>query len=653
MFSKAKIRKVTVGVQRRLCDDLLSELGKEELIHLAKADFEGVLPDEEMALELEAEDRNTKRLVSTLETLFSSLDLKKSVDESPDSPGVCWRDTEKDDIYLRAVSKKVEQFEKLHRDISHKIEQILEQVDREHALNSIGVNSGSLDRMKLCSYLLGTMDGDYAETVAGIGEGSLVRPFGRNLMAVTLAEKKNENLELLKKHGYHDETERIMASELWALPLEHLRHRIQILNRRLRRIEDYCNRMRDVWEMKLRELYGVYLRLGVVIDAQKMFLFSHEALFLSGWIDIRNKTRLKEILKKICGEKYLLMISDKLEIDAPVILKNNRLFRPFELLLKNVGVPGNTELDPTPIAAVTFVLMFGVMFGDIGQGLILVLAGFIIRLIARRSKRDQYFIFNAGIILQICGFSAVGFGLIYGSFFSNEYIIPALWFHPMEHIMFLFFCVIMMGVTFISISIFLNIVNCLKIKDYSTAFFGSRGLPGLMLYAGAVFLFVRYNEVGIIPAAIELIAYILLPVFIFSMRNIVGFFFLGIKPPFPHGVFEYVVETMVEIIEMFSSLLGSTISFIRAGAFALSHAGLGLAIYTLAGIVNPDTFSVAYLTVIVLGNIFIILLEGLICGIQAMRLEYYEIFGKFYKGDGLEFHPFSLKKNKIYNGGVS
>jgi len=137
---------------------------------------------------------------------------------------------------------------------------------------------------------------------------------------------------------------------------------------------------------------------------------------------------------------------------------------------------------------------------------------------------------------------------------------------------------------------------------------------------------------------------IVVPLCIFSMRNILGFFFLGNTQPFPHGVLEYVVETLIEIMEMFSGFLGNTISFIRAGAFALSHAGLSVAIYTLARIVNPDITTMAALMVLIVGNIFIILLEGLICGIQSMRLEYYEFFGKFFKGDGYTFTPFSLKK---------
>ena len=100
---------------------------------------------------------------------------------------------------------------------------------------------------------------------------------------------------------------------------------------------------------------------------------------------------------------------------------------------------------------------------------------------------------------------------------------------------------------------------------------------------------------------------------------------------------------MVEIIEMFSGFLGNTISFIRAGAFALSHAGLSIAVFTLAEIIDPSMKSAGAIAAIVTGNLFIILLEGLVCSIQSMRLEYYEFFGKFFKGDGIAFFPFLLK----------
>jgi V/A-type H+-transporting ATPase subunit I len=266
------------------------------------------------------------------------------------------------------------------------------------------------------------------------------------------------------------------------------------------------------------------------------------------------------------------------------------------------------------------------------------------KLIARRRKKKESFIADAGSILQLCGVSAAVFGFFYGSLFSNEHILPALWFHPMENILSLFFAVIMMGAVFIAVGILLNVINGLLMRDYSDALFGARGLVGLMIYAGLIFLFVRYIETGVYPVTSELIAFIIVPLCIFSMRNILGFLFLGNAQPFPHGVLEYVVETLIEIMEMFSGFLGNTISFIRAGAFALSHAGLSIAIYTLARIINPDITAIAALMVLIVGNIFIILLEGLICGIQSMRLEYYEFFGKFFKGDGYAFTPFSLRK---------
>lgn len=653
MFSKADIRKVTIGVQRNLCDELIHELGKAELIHLSKADFEGVPSDAQMDAELKKEEIKTRGIISLIESILLALDLEKDVFEGSVSRVTYKREIDNDEVYLNSVKKKIEKFQKLHSKISRKIVLALEQISSQEELSSIGIDAGTLKGMKLCSFVFGTVNVDPDEDISHTDDTSIIEQSGRHVIGIALSDKKQEKLEYLQRYGFEDETEKIISNELWASPGDHLLQRIHVLKGRLKRIENYINRMRDKWEKRLRSLYVVYMELETAIHAEKMFLFSRETMFVSGWIDTRNSSRLVDILHKICGESFLLTVSPKREKDAPVVLKNNRLLRPFELLVKNAGLPGNTELDPTPIAAITYVLMFGVMFGDIGQGLVLALTGFFLKFFADRRGHGGTFISNGGFILQACGVSAIIFGFFYGSFFSNEHLIPAIWFHPMEDIGYLFFSVIMMGIVFIVVAILLNIINCLLVRDYGNAFFGTRGLTGLVIYAGSVFMFIRYLKMGISPTGTELIAFIVFPIFIFSMRNVFGFLFFGVKHPFPNGIFEYVVETLVEIIEMFSSFFGNTISFIRAGAFALSHAGLSIAVYTLAGIVSPDITSIGSLAVIVVGNIFIILLEGLICGIQSMRLEYYEIFGKFFKGDGMGFAPFSLKKTKVFNGGAS
>ena len=648
MFSKADIRKVSIGLQRKLYDELIYELGKEELIHLTKQDVEEVSSDTEMEAELNKEEAKVREIITLTKSLLSALNLESdgrsdSADRAV-SQVAYRRDITSDEAYLSSVRKKIQQFETLHIELLRKIEQAQELISILEELVSFGIDADVMKRMRLCSFVFGKVHADFHEELSNAHDSYIIQQHGRHIIGIAMSERKKEMLEFLENYGFEDETEKITSSELRAVSTSHMRRGIHILMNRLKRIEDCFNRMKDKWITKLSEIHAGYLERETIIDAEKMFLFSREAMFLSGWMDKKDTARLASVLRRVCGNNFFLVVSTKAERNAPVVLKNNRLFKPFELLVKNAGLPGNTELDPTPFAAITYVLMFGVMFGDVGQGLVLALAGLVLKLIARRRKKKESFTADAGSILQLCGVSAAVFGFFYGSLFSNEHILPALWFHPMENITSLFFAVIMMGAVFIAVGILLNIINGLLMKDYSDAIFGARGLVGLIIYAGLIFLFVRYIKTGVYPLTSELIAFIIVPLCIFSMRNILGFFFLGNTQPFPHGVVEYVVETLIEIMEMFSGFLGNTISFIRAGAFALSHAGLSIAIYTLARIINPDITTIAALMVLIVGNIFIILLEGLICGIQSMRLEYYEFFGKFFKGDGYAFTPFSLKK---------
>jgi V/A-type H+-transporting ATPase subunit I len=648
MFSKADIRKVSIGLQRKLYDELIYELGKEELIHLTKQDVEEVPFDTEMEVELNKEGAKVKEIITLTKSLLSALNLESN--DSTDSADravfqVAYKgDITSDETYLSSVRRKIQQFEKLHSGLLHNIEQTRELFSILEEITSIGIDADVLKGMKLCSFVFGKVRSDFDVDLSDAHDSFIIKQHGGHVIGITLSGKEKEMLEFLERYGFEDETEKINSRALWAASTSHLRRRIHTLKNRLKRIEDCFNRMKDGWITKLSGIHASYLERETIIDAEKMFLFSREAMFLSGWMDKNDTDRLGSVLRRVCGDNFFLVVSTKAERNAPVVLKNNRLFKPFELLVKNAGLPGNTELDPTPFAAITYVLMFGVMFGDVGQGFVLALAGLGMKLIARRRKKKESFIADAGSILQLCGVSAAVFGFFYGSLFSNEHIIPALWFHPMENILSLFFAVIMMGAVFIAVGILLNVINGLLMRDYSDALFGARGLVGLIIYAGLIFLFIRYIETGVYPVTSELIAFIIVPLCIFSMRNILGFFFLGNTQPFPHGVLEYVVETLIEIMEMFSGFLGNTISFIRAGAFALSHAGLSVAIYTLARIINPDITTMAALMVLIVGNIFIILLEGLICGIQSMRLEYYEFFGKFFKGDGYAFTPFSLKK---------
>jgi V/A-type H+-transporting ATPase subunit I len=115
----------------------------------------------------------------------------------------------------------------------------------------------------------------------------------------------------------------------------------------------------------------------------------------------------------------------------------------------------------------------------------------------------------------------------------------------------------------------------------------------------------------------------------------------GHKPAVEGGFGMYSVQSFFEMFEVLISMLSNSVSFVRVGAFAVAHAGLTVVIFIMARLISPG-HGVGYWIVVALGNLFIIGFEGLIVGIQTMRLEYYEFFSKFFSGGGVQYHPLTL-----------
>jgi len=387
----------------------------------------------------------------------------------------------------------------------------------------------------------------------------------------------------------------------------------------------------------LKGLHAAYQEHDLILKAMRLAFFSAQAAVITGWMDMRDHPRLIAMLQKLCAARFIA--TDQKDPAAPVRLHNARILRPFELLVRTMGMPANREIDPTPLTALTYVLMFGLMFGDLGQGLVLAAGGLIMRRWAKKSPKGET-LAQAGGILLACGLCAAMCGMLYGSCFSNEQIIPALWFHPSEHIMRLFGATILLGTVFISIGLGVSIINKIINADYGGALFEKHGLSVLVLYGAIVLLSYRFVRTGEGPGLLSAGLFIALPLALFTLRGVLGPAFF--HAPKPHAVAAYTFETLMEILELALSLFANTISFIRVGAFALAHAGLSIVTYTLAEIADPALHSPGAIMIIVVGNIFIIGFEGLVCGIQSLRLEYYEFFGKFFEGDGVAFTPFTL-----------
>lgn len=622
MFIKSNIRKVNIAVEKALGQEVYVRLGRVGIIHLARLQAADVLADTGIL----AEEGRTRDILA--ESSFALNALQIEVGEDLVSEKL--HDTDRDAAFVSKAKKNMERLQRLHNKIRGEAAIIAEQLEYAEALSRMGIDPGTIKQARLVRMVFGQVP----DTVPDLPDDGpfIVAGTGRYVFGAALPQAAPQMLQFLKGYGFLDKT-----ADLSGVSLEALRVREDALKRRLDVLDRYTDGFRKEMEPALKQMYHSYKGYEDVLKAMRLSAFSAKTMFITGWMDARDKQSLVAILQEICGERFI--VSDERDPDAPVRLMNIRLFRPFELIVKTMGMPANSEIDPTPLTAITFVLIFGLMFGDLGQGLVLAMTGLILKFIAKKKAQED--LDQAGGILVACGLCAAFCGILYGSFFSSEHFIPPLWIHPAENIMGLFSITILLGAIVIVVGLCVNIVNAFINADYPEALLGKKSMAILILYSAIVLLAIRYANHRQAPAPWEIGAFIVLPLVVFSLRGVLGPILFRMSRP--HDIAEYMIETVMEILEIALSMFANTVSFLRVGAFALSHAGLSIVTYALASMADPALKSPAAIAILVAGNIFIIGFEGLICGIQSMRLEYYEFFSKFYKGDGIVFSPFVLK----------
>jgi len=326
--------------------------------------------------------------------------------------------------------------------------------------------------------------------------------------------------------------------------------------------------------------------------------------WVTGWTSDLDGHEINQALDR--GKvQHLLRYKDPPEgITCPVVMHNPRWVKPFELFPSLLGTPGSTEADPSRIVALVAPLMFGFMFGDVGQGAVLLALGLWLR------KRMPLF-----SILVPCGAMAMVFGFLFGSIFSDEHAIPALWMHPIEHPQEMMVIALIFGVCILTLGLLLDALG---------AFW--RRLFGYWLATRA----------GMLVAYLGIVASFINPdLLLFTW---IGFtwFVLGTALTSHHNKLLEIPKALGELVEGMLQLLVNTVSFVRVGAFALAHAGLSAAII---GMADATGGGIGWLLVMILGNALVIALEGLIVGIQTTRLLLFEFFIRFLTAEGRQLKP--------------
>ena len=438
-----------------------------------------------------------------------------------------------------------------------------------------------------------------------------------------------------------------------------LSNAIETSKQKIAELERALAKLADVHKKELYELWGQVHVNRVMADAIARFGQLRHTYVVVGWVPAIELDSLMQRLKQASKEiliEVVPMEPSGHHSNVPVALQNPGFLKPFELLVNTYARPRYEEIDPTVLISITFPLLYGAMFGDVGHGLVLAAIGWFL---SRRS--------TLGGLLVACGLSGTIFGFIYGSVFGFEEVLPHHPFFgqfflisPIHDVLGILQVAIGAGIVLLITAHVANLYNAARAGDWGRFFSDSNGLAGLILYLSFLVLLGSvaaglFTGESFLPPFLLTIGRIGPVVAIANILFLVGLCLATIfSHPLQHWMHDghfvveggwgmFAVQSAAEVLEKFISMLSNTLSYVRVGAFAIVHAGFTGAVFVIARLVGGGEESgFGYWTVVVLGNLFVIALEGFIVTIQTMRLHYYEFFSKFFQGGGSAYEPLAL-----------
>lgn len=421
--------------------------------------------------------------------------------------------------------------------------------------------------------------------------------------------------------------------------VEELAEKIKKFNEEKEEYESQIADMMDVEKHRLDELFTHYKSRHDNFDLRSKAAVTNGKFAIVGFVPKSNADEFLALFDDMDGVSVVLQPADANgQLAPPIKLRNNKFSQPFSMFVEMYGLPAYNGVNPTMFVAITYTLFFGIMFGDVGHGLVIALLGALLW----KFKR-----FSLGPILTRVGISGAVFGLIYGSVFGFEHLLDPVYealgisflpFRVMENVTTILIGGIVIGVFIMFISIMINIVTGIKNKQYESALFSNNGIAGFVFFgsilAGAV---CELFGVHVVNTAYVLIL-IILPLIAMFLREPLSCWVRGKKFHLEGSIGDFIAANFFEVFEFLLGYATNTLSFVRVGGFVLSHASMMLVVMALSEQVSAGAVPI----VVVIGNIFVMGIEALLVGIQSLRLEFYEIFSRFYTGGGTPFTPVKI-----------
>lgn len=363
---------------------------------------------------------------------------------------------------------------------------------------------------------------------------------------------------------------------------------------------------------------------------------------LEGYVPSKlSDSLIKDLDKTLNGRMISFIQEEHSSPKVPVKYQYPRFFKPFSTITNLYGVPNYNEVNPTAILALTFPILFGFMFGDIGHGLMLTALGFLFYRFTKSLSR-------IGVYLMICGmFGAIMGATLYGEAFGKHVYSGLL--TPIGiieiangqisvgsvDIMNVFTFALAVGVFQISLGIVIGVINNLLQKKKVDAFLVS--LPKLALFLLSIYVAAIYG--------INFINWFSGPIYLILAPLLVFFLAKPVYSIIAHGIHEGLSslgEMSFEVFDTIVRFVSNTVSYLRIFAMVIAHVMLTTVFYVLGDLVGGGVVGIL---LAVVGNVFVVLLEGIIVLAQDLRLHFYEWFSRFYEDGGVMFSPFKLRTN--------
>jgi V/A-type H+-transporting ATPase subunit I len=408
------------------------------------------------------------------------------------------------------------------------------------------------------------------------------------------------------------------------VPFEELPEILNLIMVKLKRV---LQNMRFV--LQYSELIEITLKTRALLRELRI-LRERRATVVEGYIPARDRKRFEEAIRAVPHIIYFRIAEVPRSEQAPTYIRARGLRKYLYGLTALRGIPSYWEIDPTPFFTALFVVMYGMMFGDVGQGLVLALFGaWLLKTRYRLLGISEEGAASVGALALLAGVSGAIFGALYGFVvFLKPLAHPII--SPIHNVYEIIAIALCFGVAQLLLAMTLNIINLVRAGDTPGAVFSGMGGMGILFYSsGAVIAYhlatSGFNLSVLAESHLQPFVYLLL----FSLLAVMGFGFYEWKSA---GNFEKIMHAVSEVLEMLLALPANSLSYIRLAAFAMAHEAFGI----LAENMSP---MIGELAGYFAANFLVFAIEALAVGIQAMRLLYYEFSTKFFRGEGVEFKP--------------